>query len=40
MDDNTTANIEFVGPCGCTACEKWADCDYCSGCSPDTWDQE
>lgn len=22
---------EFTGPCGCPACEKWADCYYCDG---------
>lgn len=25
---------EFVSPCGCPGCDKWADCDYCSGCIP------
>lgn len=28
-----TVEVE-VGPCGCPACEKWADCDYCGGCNP------
>lgn len=22
-----------VGPCGCWACDKWSDCDYCGECS-------
>lgn len=26
---------QFVGPCGCPACEKWADCDYCGTCTPE-----
>ena len=27
-----------TGPCGCFACEKWADCDYCGECSGrDPW---
>jgi hypothetical protein len=24
----------WAGPCGCMVCEKWADCDYCEGCTP------
>lgn len=29
----TTEQAEWVGPCGCPGCEKWADCYYCDGCS-------
>lgn len=32
LDD---ADELFVGPCGCPACEKWADCDYCGRCTPE-----
>lgn len=28
--------IDEAGPCGCTGCEKWSDCDYCGTCTPDT----
>lgn len=27
-----TVSEEFTGPCGCSGCEKWADCYYCDGC--------
>jgi hypothetical protein len=37
IDDNP-AEDEFVAPCGCDACDKWADCEYCSGCNPN-WEQ-
>lgn len=30
-----TETTPFTSPCGCPACEKWADCDYCSSCSSD-----
>lgn len=39
----TTSTIEapadeFVGPCGCGGCEKWADCAYCGTCiERDPW---
>lgn len=29
-----TREGKWIGPCGCGVCEKWADCDYCDGCSP------
>lgn len=29
---------EFVGPCGCGGCDKWADCAYCGTCiARDPW---
>ena len=37
----TTDAAEWVGPCGCPVCEKWADCDWCSGCTPENpWDAQ
>lgn len=38
-----TENTPFVSPCGCPACEKWADCHYCEGCEPEVnarWEAE
>lgn len=31
-----TREGQWIGPCGCPVCEKWADCDYCDGCTPRT----
>lgn len=33
------AEVEaFTSPCGCPACEKWADCAYCGTCAAlDPW---
>jgi hypothetical protein len=30
-----TREGKWIGPCGCEACEKRADCDYCGTCSPE-----
>lgn len=29
------ATVDEVGPCGCFACDKWSDCEFCGGCNPD-----
>lgn len=34
MNENEILEADHVGPCGCPGCESWADCDYCSECSP------
>lgn len=26
--------VDEFAPCGCFACDKWSDCDFCSGCNP------
>lgn len=31
---------ETPGPCGCYACEKRADCDYCEECNPEGFDDD
>lgn len=34
----TEPTTDDVGPCGCFACEKWADCSYCDACAgTDPW---
>lgn len=33
MITQTPTLSESSSPCGCIACDKWSDCDFCATCS-------